>query len=307
MNAANTGVLITTGAGTYDGVVYELTRRLVAQGLRVTVMTPGSDGARRIRAAGAIPAYSSLLRAGEVRSMIKGANAQVVINLAPQQFNLLPTLKAAWNDAIVTEGTSALVEAAQTAGVEYLIYTSYAYIGAGMSDDAETFLRAAAAAEKQVLNSGVPAVVLRFGFLYASTPETAAVRAALKAGRGIEPGANVPVNFTYATDAAEAITRALETRPTGVTLNVVDDTPATTAEFMQYFAQAQGLSVSARPSFLSDLFGGGDKRLPALMRLPAHADNAAAKSALGWQPRFRDYRAGIDDLLLSWRAEEIVR
>lgn len=298
---ANTGVLIT--AGPLGGIGHELMRRLVAAGYRVTVVTQGSDGGRVIRAAGAIPAYSSLLRAGEVRSMIKAANARIVVNLAPQMFNTLPTLKVAWDDAILTEGSQALIDAAKAEGVEYIVHTSYAYIGAGMDDDTASFLRAAARAEKRVLDSGIPASVLRFGFVYGSTTDAAAVREKMRMGRGVEAGANVPVNLTYATDAADAIARALETRPAGVTLNVVDDHPVTTAEFMQYFAEAQGFTLAARGSFLSDLIGGGDKRLPALMRLPAHADNAAAKSALGWQPRFPTYRAGIDDLLLTWRAE----
>lgn len=305
-NQANKGVLITNTAGVPRGVVLEVTRKLVARGYRVTVMTDGSAGAHVARAAGAIPAYSGVLRAGEVRSMIKAANATIVVNLAPQTFNTLPTLKVDWDDRVISDGTKAIIEAAKETGVEYLVHTSYAYVGAGVNEDAVDFTRAAASAEKNVLRSGLSAVVLRFGFLYGNTTNAAAVRDTLKLGRPVETGANVPVNFTYAADAADAIVAAITNRPSGVTLNVVDDNPATTAEFMQYFADAQGFGLSARPAFLAALMGGSDKRLPALMHLPAHANNAEAKAALGWSPRFPNFRAGIDDLLLSWRAEEAV-
>ncbi len=305
-NQANTGVLITNTAGVPGGVVLEVTRKLVARGYRVTVMTDGSAGAHVARAAGAIPAYSGILRAGEVRSMIKAANAKIVVNLAPQAVNTLPTLKVAWDDRVLTEGTAAIIAAAQDAGVEYLIHTSYAYVGGSVDEAVVAFTRAAAAAEKQVLRSGLSAVVLRFGFLYGNTSDAAAVRDTLKLGRGVDVGTNVPVNFTYAADAADALVAAITNRPTGVTLNVVDDQPATTAEFLQYFADAQGFGLSARPAFLAAFTGGGDKRLPALMHLPGHANNAEAKSALGWSPRFANFRVGIDDLLLTWRAEEAV-
>jgi len=306
-NKTNTGVFITNGASVPGGIVQELTRLLVAGGYRVTVMVEGSKGAHLVRAVGGFPAYSGLLRAGEIRSMIKGANAEVVVNLAPQSVNALPALKVNWDDRVLTDGTTAIIEGAKAAGVQYLIHTSYAYIGAGSSDDAASFLKAAAAAEKQVLNSGIPAAVLRFGFLYGDSPEAAAVRDLLRVGRAVDTGANVPVNFTYLSDAADAMLRAIQHRLTGVTLNVVDDQPATTADFMQYFAEAQGVGLMSRPAFLSALMGGGDKRQFALTHLPAHAHNTEAKSALGWKPRFPNYRVGIDDTLLTWRAEEATR
>lgn len=305
-NQANTSVLIITNAANIHGIAHNLARRLVANGHRVSIQIEGSAAAHAVRAVGAFPAYSSVTRAGEVRSMIAAAKAQVVINLAPQRFNALPTLKVAWDDAILSDSTQAIIDGAKEAGVSYLLHTSYTYVGAGMSDEIEPFLRAAAKAEKRVLNSGIPAAVARLGFVYGNTPDAAAVRDALKLGRGVEAGKNVPVNFIYAADAADALARAVETRPTGVTLNLVDDLTATTAEFMQYFAQAQGLGLSGRPAFLAALMG-SDKRLPALMGLPTHADNAQAKAALGWQPRFPNFRVGIDDVLLSWRAEEAVR
>jgi nucleoside-diphosphate-sugar epimerase len=38
------------------------------------------------------------------------------------------------------------------------------------------------------------------------------------------------------------------------------------------------------------------------MSLNPQASSAKAKAVLGWQPRFPDYKQGIEDALLSWRA-----
>jgi len=310
MTTQQAGILITYTPEIPGGVARELTRQLVAHGYRVTVMTNGSDGARVIRGAGGLPAYSSLTRAGEIRSMLKAANAQVIVNLAPQSMNHVPALKTVWDESVLSDGTAAVIDAAKEAGVEYLLHTSYSYVGGGVPDGAADFLRAAAAAERKVLASGVPAAVLRFGFLYGDSAELAAVRDALRLGRPLDPGYNVPVSWVSISDAANALLRAVQRRPTGVTLNVVDDNEATTAEFMNYFTQAQGLGLAPRLPFLSALTG--DKQVTALMHIPAHADNLETKNALGWSPRFADYRAGIDDTLLTWRArayeaEEVAR
>ena len=45
-----------------------------------------------------------------------------------------------------------------------------------------------------------------------------------------------------------------------------------------------------------------NKEQLALMSLNPHVSGAEAKDKLGWQPRFPNYRLGIDDVLLSWRA-----
>lgn len=289
--------------GAFGGLASELTQQLVAAGHKVMVMTRGSDGARAVRAAGALPVYPDLFRAGEMRSMMQAAKTNVVVNLAPQSMNHAPYVPINWDERVLSEGTAALLDAAQAAGVEYFLHTSYAYVGGGRDEELSLLLRAAARAERQVLAGTIPAAVLRMGFLYgASSLELTSALNALKIGRPVEAGTDVPVHWTYLADAARAIVLALEKRPAGVTLNVVDDTPASTAEFMRYFTESQGLGIPGRLPFLSAL--SQDKRQVALMNLPAHGDNASAKETLGWQPRFPNYRVGIDDTLLTWRAQE---
>jgi nucleoside-diphosphate-sugar epimerase len=303
---AGVGTFITTMPGNLDQFAREVTRQLVTSGHRVTVMTDGADGARDVRADGALPAYPDPLRAGELRSAIAAAKAEVVINLAPQAANHLPHVRAQWDERLLAEGTQALLEAAAAAGVQYLIHTSYAFVGTPDGDAIQALMRAAVTAERRVLASALATCVLRFGFLYgAESAELVGVRDALRIGRPITPGVTTAlVAWTTIADAVRAIQLAVEKRPARITLNVVDDTPATTAEFMRYFAESQGYGVPGRLPLISALME--DKRQAALMKLNTHANNTEAKAALGWSPRFSNYRQGIDDMLLTWRASEAV-
>ena len=44
-----------------------------------------------------------------------------------------------------------------------------------------------------------------------------------------------------------------------------------------------------------------------IMKIETHPGNIAAREALGWEPRFHNIEAGIDDLLLQWRAAMVVQ
>lgn len=302
-STAPMSVYIAGASEAFGGLASELTRQLIAAGHKVMVMTRGSDDARAVRAAGALPIYPDLYRAGEMWSVMQAAKTNAVVNLTPQSMNHIPYLPVRWDERPLSEGTAALLDAAQQAGVEYFIHTSYAYVGGGRVEELAPLLRAAARAEREVLSGTIPAAVLRMGFLYgASSLEMNSALNTIKLGRPIEAGTDIPVHWTHIADAASAILLALEKRPAGVTLNVVDDMPASTAEFMRYFTDSQGLGMPGRLPFLSAL--SRDKRRLALMSLPAHGSNAGSRETLGWQPRFPNYRAGIDDLLLTWRAQE---
>ena len=58
-------IFITGGA---SGVARETTRQAVARGHKVTVLTEGLDGATKARQDGALPAFSDVTRAGELKS-----------------------------------------------------------------------------------------------------------------------------------------------------------------------------------------------------------------------------------------------
>jgi nucleoside-diphosphate-sugar epimerase len=279
----------------------EVTRRLKTAGHRITGATTGYENAALVRADGGIPAYPDLLRTGELRSAIQGAKADVVINLAPQLANHLPQHRADWNPRLLDEGVSALLDAAQSAGVQFVVHTSYVFADES-ADEIADLLRAVKSGEQKALNGTIPGCVLRFGFLYgAEVPELMSVRNLLLNGRSVDSGpSDIHACWVNVPDAARAVVMAVEQRPAGKTLNIIEDEQASPAEFIKYFAESQGFSAPGRaPRFTP--WAAPSKEQAALMSLSPHVTNADAKATLGWSPRFADFRQGIDDVLLSWR------
>ncbi len=289
--------------GVITPVGQALTHLLKAQGHNVIGTVSSSRQAEELRAIGGTPAYPDLYRAGELRSVIAGTGAKIVVNLAPQAPNHPPQIDANW-DLQIAEAASALAQASAEAGVEYLVHTSYAFADGQTGEEsaeARPFLKAVRAAERAVLESPVPSCVLRFGTVYgAESPELLQLIATIKAGRAVHPGFAHKTHWLYATDAAEAINAALHTRPAVETLTVTDDHPASAVEFLQYFCQTQGLLTPDKPRIA--VRRPFSKLHEALQHLHYEAGNAAAKEELNWSPRFADYKQGIDDLLISWRA-----
>ena len=294
-------VFITGVTGALGRVVM---RQLIAAGHRVTGAVTTAAEAGLVRAAGGLPTYPDIYRAGELRSAIVGSEANVVLNLAPQIPNHLPQHAAKWDDRIAAAAI-AITEAVRQADVEFLVHTSYAFANARLTE-AAPFLKAVRAAEQTVLRGDIPACVLRLGFLYGGEcDDLADVRDRLRLGRPVPLGPDdVHANWLYLGDAARAIILAAQRRPAGALLNVVDDQPASPAAFMRYFAESQELSTPGNMSLLARTQL--SKTQNALMTVDSRADNAQAKEQLGWTPRFPTYREGIEDTLLSWRAQEPV-
>lgn len=291
--------ILVTGATNALG--RELVRQLSAAGHKVVGATSGYDNATLVHADGGIPAYPDLLRAGELRSLLVAFKTDVVINAAPQTANHLPQLPADWDSWLVDQAASVLVEAVQDTDVKFIVHTSYAFADAH-SEALGSFLHAVKAGEQAILNGSIPACVLRLGFVYgAYSPELTTLNDRLLNARPLDVGnSESHACWIAAADAASAIAAALVVRPAGALLNVVDDQPASPAEFLNYFAQSQGFSAP-RPAPRFAVWAQPQPEQVALMSLSPHVSNAEAKEKLGWQPRFANFRQGIDDALLSWR------
>ncbi|MCS7070722.1 MAG: NAD(P)H-binding protein, partial [Anaerolinea sp.] len=288
----------------------DLARALVAVGHRVSATCTTAKEAAALRADRVLPVFSDMHHAGELRSAMQGTQARVVVNLAPQSGNLPPQLNAAFDPELAAH-TRTIVSAAADAGCEFFIHTSYAFLsgqvhGADAEDllePASAVLDAARAAEAIALGASIPACVLRLGYLYgASSPELARLATALKGAGSIPAGeTHARAAWLHHADAARAIALAIEKRPTGQTLVVSDGHPAAPADFMRYFAGAQGLSLGGGLPlpFLSHSIKPAHQ---ALMKLDTADVRPDAADALGWTPRYADYRQGIDEVLLAWRA-----
>ncbi|MDX2137769.1 MAG: NAD(P)-dependent oxidoreductase [Chloroflexota bacterium] len=292
-----------------------LVRQLVAAGHRVTATAVGSVDGGILRADGALPAYPNLTRMGELRSAIAAAKASVVVNLAPTYPYQVPQRATEWDayTSVVSDGTKALLEAAQAQGVEYVVQASFSFLGgdahAHGHDDHEPptapFIDAAREAEAAVNAYGIPATLLRFGFIYsAESPALHELRNSLLRSRPLVPGSDhTRANWVHAEDAARAIVLAIAVRPVGETLYVVDDKPATPAAFLQNFAGQLGVGAPGQmPLLMRGLFAGATQQ--AMMEQPSGASNAETKARLGWTLKYPTLTQGLEQSLMVWRAQE---
>ncbi|MBI1279076.1 MAG: NAD(P)H-binding protein [Anaerolineaceae bacterium] len=311
---ASLNIFITGGA---SGVAREATRQAIARGHKVTVLTEGLGGATKARQDGALPAYSDVTRAGELKSLFTMSNIDVVIHLLPQLGNGFPTKDGYESqEKVMVQSAVAVVEAAKEAGVKFIVHTSYAAVvgdahGDWLTEDQvghqDRALRPVLAAEHHVMQSGVNACVLRAGFVYGG--ETASVHAlgeTLKQGRSPYLGDSHSVhNWVSESDLAQAAVLAAEKQPAGEIINVVDDEPVSASVFAGYLATGLGMdapSASASPIFILKRTTSDIQRL--LLDSSVHLKNDKAKQVLGWQPRYPNYKAGLEHTMLQWRASE---
>lgn len=156
---------------------------LLGAGHDVIGMTRSADAARDLKAAGVTPAVADVYEADGLTRAVIASRPDIVMHQLtdlPRVFD--ETQVAAQyprNARIRIEGTRNLVAAAKAAGARRFIVQSVAFAYApGKEPYAETdplnvadgprvvTVRAAADMEQQVLNSGMEAVVLRYGLFY---------------------------------------------------------------------------------------------------------------------------------------------
>jgi nucleoside-diphosphate-sugar epimerase len=170
-------------AGASGAIGRRLVPLLVGAGHDVTGMTRSADAARDLKVAGAASAVADVYDADGLQRAVVAARPDIVMHQLtdlPRVFD--ETQLAAQyprNARIRIEGTRNLVAAAKAAGARRFIVQSVAFAYApGKRPHVETdplnvadgprvvTVRAAADMEQQVLNSGMEAVVLRYGLFY---------------------------------------------------------------------------------------------------------------------------------------------
>ncbi|MCB9450533.1 MAG: NAD(P)-dependent oxidoreductase [Anaerolineaceae bacterium] len=297
-----------TGATTDIG--RELTRQLGSRGHRVTGQTSGMEGAVHVRADGGLPAFSDPLRPGELKSMVQVAEADVVIHALPQLGNDFPRKDTPWGYAerSLTEGVPALLEAAATLGVKYVILLSYGFIygdhgDAEVTETIDSFhgplASAALAAEQAVLDSAIPGSVLRLGCLYGSDGHgTLALADDLRFGRNVYQGSGL-LSWVYAVDAAAAAVLVAEQQPVDEIYNVANGTASGT-QFAGLMADQLGMP---HPGDITGLMAPSrtSETQRELLNMTLRLNSNKAKTSLGWSPKF-GLQQGLDHALLAWRA-----
>ena len=134
--------------------------------------------------------------------------------------------------------------------------------------------------------------MLRYGILLRARRLGRVRRADPRSGRFpiIGDGAGI-WSFLHISDAAAATVCALEHGAPGV-YNVVDDEPASVAEWLPFLARAIGAKAPYRvPRWIGRLAAG--ETGVSMMTQIRGSSNAKAKRELGWQPALAELAAGF--------------
>ena len=301
-------------AGATGAIGRELVPRLVAAGHEVHGMTRSASKRALLEGLGAHPVIADALDPEEVAAAVAAAQPDAIVHQLTAIGGVNPRHMErdfAATNRLRTEGTDHLLSAGQAVGVRRFVAQSHiaAYEREGgptkteedPDDRAPTKglrpnVEAIEHLEEAVLGaSWTEGIVLRYGWFYG--PGTSLARDAEQAE--MVRARKFPVvgdggavwSFVHVADAAEATVAALERGARG-TYNVVDDDPATVAEWLPELARELGAKPPRRvPRFVGRLFA-GETGVTMMTELRG-ASNAKAKRELAWRPGHPSWRGGL--------------
>jgi nucleoside-diphosphate-sugar epimerase len=298
-------------AGATGVVGRRLVPRLVAQGHQVTATTRDPGKQEQVRRLGAEPAVMDGLDGAAVGEAVAKAEPDAIIHqmtaiAGKMDLRHFDRWFSATN-ALRTKGTEHLLTAAQAVGVQRFIAQSYtgwpnARTGGPVKTERDPLdpdpvkaqretLAAIQFLERAVTQAPLQGIVLRYGMFYG--PGASEQLVELVRGRKfpVVGGGTGVTSWTHVDDAAEAAVAALERGEPGI-YNVVDDEPATVAEWLPFLAEAVGAKRPPRvPARLGRLLAG--QAAVRMMTEVRGASNQKAKQELGWRPTWRTWRDGF--------------
>lgn len=268
-------------AGATGAIGRRLVPLLVEAGHEVSGTTRRAERAQGLTRAGAKPIVVDVFDAAALRDAVAADRPDVIVH----QLTDLSAEDFAANGRLRVEGTRNLIDAAKAAGVETTIAQSIAwvYAGGGTAAVEEDPLDPAAppykgvAALEDAVGSMPRGIVLRYGALYGPGTWYApdgAIADRVRAGELARTPAWT--SFIHVDDAAAAALSALNW-PAGP-FNVVDDEPATAADWLPVYSAA----IEAPPAPIA--------RHAAATGRPI--SNAKAKG-MGWKPQYASWRNGF--------------
>jgi nucleoside-diphosphate-sugar epimerase len=303
-------------AGASGAIGKRLVPRLVAAGHEVVGMTRSRAKTEDLRATGAEPVVADGLDREAVVAAVGNAAPDAVVHQLTALKNVSNYRKVdeefALTNRLRTEGTDNLIAGAQAAGANRFVSQSYAawpYTREGgpvkteedpldpeppkrmsRSLDAIRYMEAATTGA-----DALEGLALRYGAFYGPGTFLATdgeVVATVRRRRFPIVGSGGGIwSFVHIDDAAEATIAAVERGAPGI-YNVVDDEPASVAEWLPALAEAVGAPPPRRvPTWLGRL-AVGEPGVSLMTRIRG-ASNAKAKGQLGWEPRYASWREGF--------------
>jgi nucleoside-diphosphate-sugar epimerase len=303
-------------AGATGALGTQLVPKLVAQGHEVVGMTRTPSKQQLVRELGATPVVADALDPDQVARAVAGAEPQVIVHQLTALSGSLNLRKFdetfAMTNRLRTEGTDHLLAAGRAVGVERFVAQSFAgwpYAKTGgpvkTEDDplddnppasARKGIEAIRHLEQAVTGAGwTEGIVLRYGGFYGPRTSIADGGEQLEALRArkfpvVGSGAGI-ISLIHVEDAAEATVAAIERGRRGV-YNIVDDEPASFAEWLPAIAAAIGAKPPRHvPRWVGRLLAG--EAAAVMMTEVRGASNAKARRELGWQPKYPSWREGL--------------
>ena len=304
-------------AGATGAIGRQLVPRLVAAGHEVHGMTRRESKQAMLRELGAVPVVADALDPDQVAEAVGRARPDVIVHQAtafaavekvdPRHFDR----DLALTNRVRTEGTDHLLSAGQAVGVQRFVAQSVAFLytrtGGPVKTEEDPLDPAPAREMHEILAAlrhlegavmratWTEGVVLRYGAFYGPGTALAPGKEQFEMIRRrkfplIGDGGGV-WSFVQIADAAEATVAAVERGARGV-YNVVDDDPATVAEWLPTLARTLGAKKPMRvPRFVARPFAGEAGVM--MMTDSRGASNAKAKQELAWRPAHPSWRQGF--------------
>lgn len=302
-------------AGATGAIGRQLVPRLAAAGHEVVGMTRSESKQAALYGLGARPVVADALDPDQVADAVAHAQPDVIVhqltaigNPDPRHFDR----DFALTNRLRTEGTDHLLFAGRAVGVRRFVTQSYGawpyertggpvkseedHLDPTPAREMRETLQAIRYLEAAVLGAEwTEGVVLRYGAFYGPGTSMSAGGEQFELLRKrklplVGDGAGV-WSFIHIEDAAEATVAAVERGKRGI-YNVVDDDPATVAEWLPALAQTLGAKQPRRvPRFVGRLFAG--EAGAVMMTEIRGASNAKAKRELAWRPGHPSWRQGF--------------
>ena len=253
------------------------------------------------------------LELGRVLSpLLAGRGGPAVhFNLAGQQANTLLHDGLAWPAfrSSAVAATRRALRAAQAGSASLFVHASFAFVaaverGARLDEPLRSCADTILECEALVLAGPVPACVVRLGYLYGPvSADLRAYRQAFRLGRPYWSGLSAAGQYhLHQLDAATALLAAARPQRAGKTFYATDGHVVPFERFMDDFARRIGQPIPLHLPLVSRrlarlVIGDGHLQQTALA-MPRPAPHPPVP---GWQPRFADYRLGLDQLIAAWQ------
>jgi len=107
----------------------------------------------------------------------------------------------------------------------------------------------------------------------------------------------------HASDAAQAIIKAIEKMPIGEKFIIADDTPVTQKDFAIYMAELMDKKRPGKiPGFIIKLILGND--FYEVIQMNCKVSNEKAKRILGWQSKYPSYKDGLRETIKEMKEKK---